>query len=128
MTRAPSPFKVKRAKLTKRERLSMYLKQRGLCGCGCGELLSADEGIVAEHEYEFVALGNAAKPDALWRKPCADAKTHGPRGDLNTIAHIRRLAEKRTQFDKRKQAGGSRIKGRGFEGWRNFSGEVVKRG
>jgi len=105
--------KAKRAKFTPAERKAKADAQGGLCGCGCGERLQG-AGDVGEHVWEFVSLGNDAKPDKLYRKDCARRKTIGPRGDLNTISHIKQLAEGRTQYDKRKKAGGSRIKGRGF--------------
>lgn len=124
MTRTRSPLAAKRAKLTPKERVAMWQAQHGLCACGCGEALNNAEGIVGEHRFWLVCLGNPDKPDGLYRKPCAAKKTNGPRGDLNTAAHIRRIAEGRTQADKRKQAGGSRIKGRGFTAWRDFAGNI----
>lgn len=102
-----------RKKLTPKERTQMWAEQKGLCGCGCGEpLRDKDEGIVGEHVWWFVALGNSGKPDKLYRKPCARKKTNGPRGDINTIAHIKRLAEKRTQADHRDERGYSLIQGK----------------
>jgi len=101
-----------RKRLTPKERTAMWASQKGLCGCGCGEALNNAEGVVGEHVWFFVSLGNDAKPDALYRKPCALKKTNGPRGDVNTISHIKQLAEKRTQADKRKARGYSLIQGR----------------
>jgi len=119
-----------RKHLTPKERVQMYAKQKGLCGCGCGELLNG-KGDVGEHRFWFVALGCDEKPDALYRAECVKRKTNGPRGDLNTISHVKQLAEGRTQADKRKERGYSLIrgktKGRGFEGHRNFKGEVIRR-
>jgi len=89
----------------------MRVAQRGICACGCGRELRSR--FIAEHFYP-VALGNAAKPDSLWREDCADEKTNGLRGDKSTIARVKRHANAKTQYDKRKAAGGSRIKGRGF--------------
>lgn len=98
---------MKRARLTPRERIAVAQDQKGLCGCGCGEPLGSRT--VGEHRFHFVALGCEEKPDALYRRECALKKTNGPRGDINTIAHIKRLAEKRTQADKR-EARGPRLK------------------
>lgn len=125
-----------RAKLTPKERVQLWQAQRGLCGCGCGEpLRDKDEGVVGEHVWWFVALGNDGKPDKFYRKPCARKKTNGPRGDLNVIAHVKRLAEGRTQADKRAERGpklrsNAKLKSRGFDKSlsKKFSGEVVKRG
>lgn len=120
-------MKAKRApRLTKRETAALWLKQDGKCGCGCGERLDNSEGVIGEHTFP-VALGNAAKADALYRKPCALRKTNGVRGDLNQIAHTKRLANGRTQYDDRKAAGGTRIPSRGFEGWRDFQGNIVRK-
>lgn len=125
-----------RAKLTPKERVQLWQAQRGLCGCGCGEpLRDKDEGVVGEHVWWFVALGNDGKPDKFYRKPCARKKTNGPRGDLNVIAHVKRLAEGRTQADKRAERGpklrsSAKLQSRGFDRSlsKKFSGEVVKRG
>ena len=119
-------MKAKRQRLSAREFAAMWLKQDAKCACGCGEPLNAREGVIQEHTTP-VALGNGEKPDALYRYPCAYKKTCGVRGDLNIIAHVKRIREGRTQFDKRKAAGGSRIQGKGFQGWRKFSGEVVRK-
>ncbi len=132
-------MKIKRAnrkKLTPKERVQMWADQSGLCGCGCGELLNKAEGTVGEHKFWFVALGCNEKPDAIFRKPCAMRKTNGPRGDINVIAHVKRLAEQRTQHDRLRKRGYSLIQGktkiesRGFDRRfkKKFSGEVVRNG
>lgn len=125
-----------RAKLTPKERVQLWQAQRGLCGCGCGEpLRDKDEGVVGEHVWWFVALGNDGKPDKLYRKPCARKKTNGPRGDLNVIAHVKRLAEGRTQADKRAERGpklrsNAKLKSRGFDKSlsKKMNGTVVRNG
>ncbi len=131
-------MKIKRAnrkKLTPKERVEMWAAQGGQCGCGCGEPLSRKEGTVGEHRFWFVALGCNEKPDAIFRKPCAMRKTSGPRGDLNVIAHVKRLAEKRTQADRRKVRGpklvsNAKLRSRGFDKTlsKKMSGEVVRNG
>lgn len=50
---------------------------------------------------------------------CHDAKTHGPAGDIATVAHAKRQ-EKLTEPKVRKQSG--------FKAWRKFNGEIVRRG
>lgn len=125
-----------RAKLTPKERVQLWQAQYGLCGCGCGEpLRDKDEGVVGEHVWWFVALGNDGKPDKLYRKPCARKKTNGPRGDLNVIAHVKRLAEGRTQADKRAERGpklraNAKIQSRGFDKSlsKKMNGTVVRNG
>jgi hypothetical protein len=125
-----------RKRLTPKERVALWSAQRGLCGCGCGELLNSREGVVGEHTFFFVSLGCSEKPDKLYRKPCALKKTNGPRGDINTIAHTKRLAEQSTQADKRSKRGFSLIQGktkietRGFDKsrTRGFDGKVRERG
>lgn len=118
-----------RKRLTPKERVEMWQAQFGLCGCGCGVALNNAEGTVGEHRFWFVALGCDEKPDAIYRKPCALKKTNGPRGDINTIAHVKRLAEDRTQYDWRQQngpklRGGGKLQTRGFQGWRDFKGNI----
>lgn len=117
-------MKAKRASLTPREKKAMLIAQAGKCARGCGR----GGPFIAEHTVP-VALGNDQKPDCLLCVPCALLKTNGLRGDINTIAHVKRLREGRTQFDKRKEAGGSRIRGRGFDKSvsKRMNGEVVRR-
>ena len=125
-----------RAKLTPKERVQLWQAQYGLCGCGCAEpLRDKDEGVVGEHVWWFVALGNDGKPDKLYRKPCARKKTNGPRRDLNVIADVKRLAEGRTQADKRAERGpklraNAKIQSRGFDKSlsKKMNGTVVRNG
>ena len=128
-------MKAKRAYLTPKQTVDMWAEQRGQCGCGCGQPLSYSEGVIGEHVYWMVALGNDGKPDALWRKPCADKKTNGVCGDKWRIAKVKRIAAKKTQADKRAKNGpklkgnGKPIRSRGFEKTRTrkMNGEVVCR-
>lgn len=120
--------------LTPKERVQMFASQRGLCGCGCGKPL-AGKGDVGEHRFWFVALGCDEKPDALYRADCARKKTNGPRGDINVIAHVKRLRDKRTQADKRATRGpklksNAKLQGRGFDKTlsKKMDGSVVKHG
>lgn len=128
-------MKAKRAYLTDREAVEMWSAQRGLCGCGCGETLSLKEGVIHEHVHWMVALGNDGKPDAIWRKPCADKKTNGVCGDKWRIAKVKRLREQRTQFDKRKERGpklksNRKLENRGFDKSirKRMDGTVVRNG
>lgn len=120
----------KRASWTPGERAAQRQEQHGLC-FRCMQPMGDDA--VGEH-FQPVALGNDKKPDYLLCKSCSDAKSYGLRGDISTIAKVKRLANANTQYDKREAKGGTRIPGRkmesrGFSTWlkRKFSGEVVKR-
>mgnify|MGYP001566364073 FL=1 len=120
-----------RRALTKRERAAMWTDQGGACKRCSGPL---GQGFVAEH-WVMVALGNAAKPDCLLCKTCAHEKTNGPRGDITTYHRAKRLAEARTQYDKRKRngpklKGGAKLAGRGLDKTKRktMSGKVVPRG
>lgn len=101
----------------------MAIAQGGKCGCGCGAKL--DVYAIGEH-FIPVAMGNEEKPDGLWNRKCADEKTNGFLGDKHKIAKVKRISEGRTQYDKRK-ANGSKLKGRGFQGWRTFDGSIVRK-
>lgn len=95
-------------------------KQHGMCATpGC-----RSEGPFEADHSTCVAYGNDAKPDQLLCVPCHRKKTFGLRGDISTIAKVKRIANGKTQFDKRKERG-SRINGGGFKGWRKMDGTVV---
>jgi hypothetical protein len=114
-------MKAKRAYLTPREMQAMLAAQGGVCFAShCG---SAGP-FIGEHWFP-VALGNASKPDCLLCVPCAKKKTNGLRGDISTIAKVKRIANGRTQYDKRSERG-SKLKSGGFKGWRRMNGDVVK--
>ncbi len=111
--------------LTDSERHALLERQAGMC---------AREGCTSEGPFEADhstpnAL-QAGKPDQLLCIPCHRRKTFGLRGDISNIAKAKRIAEGRTQADKRAAAGGSRIRGRGFDKTlsKKMNGEVVKRG
>lgn len=126
MTRGTSPQAHARPRraLSPKERAALLSAQGGCCCVwGCTET----KGLEGEHSTPH-ALGGDAKPDQLMCKAHHRAKTFGLRGDISSIAKAKRIANGKTQFDKRK-AKGSRIKSRGFDKTRSkkFSGEVVKR-
>ena len=104
-----------RRSLTPREMQAMLLQQSGLCF----RCKNPATDFIAEHWFP-VALGNDQKPDCLLCVPCAKHKTNGLRGDLNMIAHIKRIRDARTQYDKR-LVNGSRLRSRGFTHWRGLS-------
>ena len=114
-------MKAKRASLTPNEMRDMLARQAGVC-------FSPDcvsEGpFIAEH-WTPVALGNASKPDCLLCEPCAHRKTYGLRGDISSIAKVKRLNGTTSSQWSRRQERGSKLKGAGFRGWRKFDGTVV---
>lgn len=98
--------------LTERERAAMLETQGGACAI-CKRPAPR---YIGEHTSP-VALGNEAKPDALLCAPCAKRKTYGDHaagGDIAKIAKVKRIAEGRTQYDKR-AAFGSSMQSRGFK-------------
>lgn len=79
-----------RRPLTRREIIELAVRQGGKCGCGCGEKLNAlTEGVIDEHVLALILGGtNDLENRALWRKPCAVAKT---KGDRSADAKVKRL-------------------------------------
>lgn len=133
---APAHPKLKAAKRrdpTRREKREIAQRQGDLCFFwGCSNPIE-----IYEH-WATVALGNDGPPDCGVCEGHAGMKTYGGKygddwravgGDIRDIKHTRKIAEGRTQFDKRKRAGGSRIKGRGFDKAhsRKFDGTVVRK-
>lgn len=91
--------------LTDRERAALLEAQ----GHVCANCKRPAARYIGEHTVP-VALGNDAKPDALWCEPCARRKTFGDdglRGDISAIAKAKRISERRTQYDRRKKFGAS---------------------
>lgn len=129
--KAPRPARdIKRKGMTDKLRRFLTAAQMdGLgiprCGCGCGRKL--EKSAIGEH-FETVALGNKKRPDHLRNRACAKLKTYGGRdgeqwravgGDTRDIKHTRKLAEGRTQYDKRKRTGAKlksnkKLEGAGF--------------
>ena len=87
--RAPEP-PIARKVLTRAEFGQIMIDQMGRCGCGCGEKLQPmTEGVIDEH---LIALGAGGTNDlanrALYRKPCATAKTVGDKGIIGKVKRI----------------------------------------
>jgi len=102
--------------LTPNELRDMLMRQHGMCAAdGC----ESEGPFEADHSTPH-AWDNK-KPDQLLCVPCHKRKT---RRDVANIAKAKRIANARTQYDKRKAQGGSRIKSAGFRGWRTLSGEI----
>lgn len=101
---------------------AMLERQGGVCAApGC----MSEGPFEADHSTPNAFV--PGKPDQLLCAPCHKRKTFGLMGDVSKIAKAKRIAGERTQFDKRKAAGGSRIKGAGFKGWRKFDGSIVSK-
>lgn len=111
-----------RRPLTRRETIELAVRQGGRCGCGCGEKLNAlTEGVIDEHVLALILGGtNDLENRALWRKPCAVAKT---KGDRSKDAKVKRLREETCT------APGKPIQSRGFDKskTRGFDGKVRAR-
>lgn len=87
--RAPEPPAVRKV-LTRAEFGQLMINQMGRCGCGCGEKLQPmTEKVIDEH---LIALGAGGTNDlsnrALFRKPCATAKTVGDKGIIGKVKRI----------------------------------------
>lgn len=116
---------MKRGKLTKREYDALLERQGWLCATwGC-----ISEGpFDADHSTPNAFL--AGKPDQLLCRPCHRAKT---KLDVKAIAKAKRLSgETSSQYSRRKQRGpllksARKLVSKGFEGWRKFSGELVRK-
>lgn len=84
-----------RKRLTKYEFAVMFLEQKGLCGCGCGERLEAGQ-VDEEHgipDYFRKDDPNYdGKPDSLWRREC-HRKRKTPK-DRKDIAKSERIIRK----------------------------------
>lgn len=94
-------------------------RQGGLCASwGC-----ESEGPF-EADHHIPNAWEPGKPSQLLCIPCHKAKT---RRDVKAIAKVKRLnGTTSSQWSRRENAGGSRIKGAGFKGWRRMNGEVVR--
>lgn len=109
MTRPADP----RKPLTRLQFAKLALDQNGKCA-KCGERLDfSPRQIVDEHLHPLAdGGGNEMDNRALYCVGCAKGKTIK---EATPRARSKRYAEGRTQYDKRKAAGGSRIKSRGFD-------------
>lgn len=104
-----------RSYLTPNQLRDMLERQHGLCASpGC-----MSEGPF-EADHSTPQALKPGKPDQLLCVDCHRRKTFGLRGDVSNIAKARRIAEQRTQYDKRKLRGpklksAGKIKSRGFD-------------
>lgn len=107
--------------LTANDMHAMLQRQGGVCAAP--ECMS--EGPF-EGDHSTPHVWDDKKPDQLLCVPCHALKT---KRDIKAIAKVKRLnGTTSSQYSRREKAGGSRIKGGGFKGWRKLNGEVVRRG
>lgn len=85
-----------RKPLTKLQRAGLFMSQRGICGCGCGQKLDhAREGTIDEHVQALGLLGtNDMQNRSLWRAPCSAKKTFAQ--DIPAIAKAKRIEARET--------------------------------
>ncbi|TXN24006.1 HNH endonuclease [Methylobacterium sp. WL9] len=110
----------RRKPLTASQKLALYDEQKGICPL-CGLFMVAGKKLIDEH-LRPLGLGgtNDFGNRAIVHEACADAKTHGPRGDIARIADAK--AQKRAALGFKTRKGrpmpGSRASGlkRGFDG------------
>lgn len=103
-----------RKSFTKREAIEQCIKQKGRCGCGCGQKLIPGK-IDEQHSPPFELMkdrpGYDGKPSSLWLRACHRKETKevdGPR-----IVKARHQAGgKGSQIATRTKRGGSSIQSR----------------
>lgn len=118
---------MKRRRLSPPARAAMLERQGGTCIVeGCTET----RGLIEEHSTPFAWTG--AKADQLMCAACHKAKT---RIDIKNIAKVRRIANGRTQHDRRNERGAklksnSTLRSAGFDKSlsKKMDGTVVKNG
>ena len=117
-----------RKPLSRREFALLCLEQNGKCAnCGAKLDLARPRMTVDEHLVPLFSGGpNELSNRAIWCVDCAKAKTAG---EAPGRAKVRRFEQKKTQADKRKAAGGSRIQSPGFDKRfkKKMNGKVVAR-
>jgi len=117
-----------RKPLTRVQILQLAIRQKLLCGCGCGAPL--DPVCIDEHMVprETLPKDRCDHIDnrALLNVPCAKAKT---KDDQAVIGHWRRARGDSGQVKRRKE-NGSKLKSRGFDRTKTkgFDGKVRERG
>lgn len=117
----------KRKPLSRLEFARLALEQDGKCACCSEKLDFRPRQIIDEHLHPLADGGsNEMENRALYCVGCAKAKTLK---EVTPRARSKRYAEGRTQADKRKAAGGSRIRSRGFDKTyrKKMDGTVVRR-
>jgi hypothetical protein len=98
-----------RKPLTRVQILQLAIRQKLLCGCGCGAPLNPvciDEHMVPRDTLPADRCDHIDNR-ALLNEPCAKAKT---KGDQAVIGHWRRARGDSGQAKRRKERGGSMIK------------------
>lgn len=99
-----------RKPLSRMQFAHLALEQGGLCGCGCGGVLTflKPRSVIDEHIRPLSMLGgNDLDNRSLWLAGCAKAKTSG---EAAILAKAKRLAGETGQRVRRQRRGGSSIK------------------
>ena len=117
-----------RKPLTRVQILQLAIRQKLLCGCGCGAPLNPvciDEHMVPRDTLPADRCDHIDNR-ALLNQPCAKVKT---KGDQAVIGHWRRARGDSGQAKRRKE-NGSKLKSRGFDRTKTkgFDGKVRERG
>jgi len=114
----------KRESFTKKELLTQWLVQEGRCYCGCNTKLEPGN-YIEEHDPPLRLRGpkQSGKPDYLLYRPCAKTKTNGTEG--TTYNSDRNKIARQKHREKPKEKKPSTMKSRGFQGHRNFKGELI---
>lgn len=109
--------------------LTLFERQDGLCGCGCGRSISLQKprNFIIEHLQALARGGsNDLSNKALWFVGCAKDKTFHPRSmassissDLFEVAKTKRLEKRRLGLErpkpKRRLPSRPMGKGKGFQ-------------
>ena len=109
-----------RKALTRVQILQLAIRQKLLCGCGCGaplEPVCIDEHMVPRDTLPADRCDHIDNR-ALLNPPCAKSKT---KKDQAVIGHWRRARGESGQVKRRKKRGGSSIKGR-VDPWKRPDG------
>ena len=113
--RRPSVEPTPRKGFTKAQRQAVYDLQRGQCAECEGRL---DDGFEIDHVIS-IAMGGSHEP-GNWLAKCPDCHLRKTKADVKAIAKSKRLAKSETELRQ------SKIRSRGFTGWRAFDGTVRK--
>lgn len=111
-----------RRRITTTEKRLLWERQLGTCNCGCGGALVPGQ-VDVEHQIPL-SLGGADALEnlSLWLRSCHKRKT---RDDVRRLAKAKRQERYHTTGRSRARKGPP-LKGRGFQGWRRFDGQIVR--
>lgn len=111
-----------RGYLTTREKCAILKMQNWRCGCSerCGQPLWPGAPVHWDHRPPL-ALGGPRKPNQGVTPHCHLRLTQ-------TDVHMIRKADRQAKATRSQRTRkGRRLRSRGFQGWRRFNGEIVRR-